>query len=162
MPTKMHVVVYDENGEATGPGEFVDIPDPKKEAGGLLAIPSYVARLFASTAGSSGFSVLTADQSAGFAVCRSESDVRLLLSVDLRLQPEQEQQIRGFFAARGIAPVADYLSQNGPFPDSVRQLDYKIPSTPEATSSFCREILVECYRVSDDSGLNFQMYEELG
>src|SRR4030095_3916178 len=104
MPTRMHVVTVDEHGNQVGPGEWVDVADPHSEADGLAAIPTYVARLFASTA-PFAFSVSTSDGTGGLGICRRDSEIEFLFTIDWRHQPAQERCIRDFFAANGIAPI---------------------------------------------------------
>src|SRR6478736_3395904 len=127
MPTKMHVVTVDKHGNRLGPGEWVDVPAPQSEPAGLAAIPSYIARLFASTAPYASCSVFTAGGGAGFGICRRGSEVQFLFTIEWREHSAQEHCIREFFAANDLAPIHDYLAQNGLVPDSTRVLIYQTP-----------------------------------
>lgn len=156
----MWVVTVDDNGKELGDGHWVDIPEPDKfNSNGFSRIESYVGSLLRSSAHFSSLIIATPDGQIAVSIFNRDGVPIIGLSVDWRLQPEQERAIREFFSQRELATFHDYLAGNGDVPDATRCLDFFLPSDGRYITALTKDLLRQIYKIQDQDSLHFTFQE---
>jgi len=85
----------------------------------------------------------------GFSIGRNEGGVYASFFLKAHLEAQTEHEIRAVFAALGVVPVEDYLSQH----DRVRVLTYPLPAEEESLELLAKKLLLDVYRMRQRDGL---------
>jgi hypothetical protein len=93
----------------------------------------------------------------GFSIGRNEAGVYAGFFLKAYLDAQLESEIRASFAALGIVPGQDYLSQHG----RVRALTYPLPAEEESIALLAKKLLLDVYRMRKGDGLdlNWNQFE---
>ncbi|HEU5136827.1 MAG TPA: hypothetical protein VFU13_16895 [Steroidobacteraceae bacterium] len=91
----------------------------------------------------------------GFSIGRNEAGLYAGFFVKVHLEAQLEREIRSIFAALGLEPSQDYLSQQG----RVRVLAYPIPAEEESLELLAKKLLVDVYRMRQSDGLDLNWSE---
>jgi hypothetical protein len=136
------------------------IPEPDHYASnGCSHIETYVTKLLHSTELFFSLMVSTPDGEVALGVLMQQNHLVIGLSVDVTRKPQEEQTLREFFARRNIEPVDDYLAQNGDVPDSVRMLNYPLPTDIKFVTDLAKNLLEQVYGVDEHAALDFAFEE---
>lgn len=85
----------------------------------------------------------------GFSIGRNEAGVYAGFFLKAHLEAQTEREIRAVFAALGVQPGEDYLSQHG----RVRVLTYPLPAEEESVEMLAKKLLLDVYRMRQRDGL---------
>jgi len=63
-----------------------------------------------------------------------------------------------FFSKLSMAPIRDYLSDNGGAKGATRTCHYALPDDPQAVANLCVSLFTNLFGVTDEHGLRFSTH----
>ena len=126
---------------------------PVRVPGGLSVLPVYIERLFDAAKSPRPLVILLNEHNRGFGLAREAGQTRISFAFDRSRSAELEQALRLFFTRWNLAPCCDRLARNGGIPFATRLLLYHLPGSVETVTTFCQQLLQECFGVEADDSL---------
>jgi hypothetical protein len=135
--------------------EFRPAPD-QYPTNGLAHVGSYMTRLQSSPKQRASVIIATPDGQHALLVVRDAGQMVLDVSADRTKNNGEEAKMLDFFSKLGIAPMRDYLSDNGGVKDATRTCHYALSDDPQAVARLCISVFTNLFGVADEHGLEFR------
>jgi hypothetical protein len=134
------------------------VPD-EYPTNGFAQVPSYMAQLRSSRKKRASVIISTTDGQNALLVVRDGGQMVLSVSADRTKPTGEEAKMREFFSKLCMAPIRDYLSDNGGVKDATRTCHYALPDDLQAVANLCISVFTNLFGATDEHGLRFSTHE---